>query len=115
MEENKKLEAIMNAFKELSYDEKREKVISLVEWLWEWKVYEKTLMILKDLEPTEEYISGIYSTIMEMKLACYEEWKQKEKTEAQEKMQEYMHRLNELSDKQKEKDEEEADAMLSMI
>jgi hypothetical protein len=31
MEENKKLEAIMNVFKELSYEEKREKVISLVE------------------------------------------------------------------------------------
>jgi hypothetical protein len=30
-EQNKKLEAIMNKFNELSYDEKREKVISLVE------------------------------------------------------------------------------------
>ena len=39
MEENKKLEAIMNVFKELSYEEKREKVISLVEWLGESEVY----------------------------------------------------------------------------
>jgi hypothetical protein len=31
MEENKKLEAIVKIFKELSYDERREKVISLVE------------------------------------------------------------------------------------
>jgi hypothetical protein len=33
MEENKKLEAIVNAFKELPYDEKKAKVISLVEEL----------------------------------------------------------------------------------
>ena len=33
MEENKKLEAIMNSFKELPYDEKKTKVISLVESL----------------------------------------------------------------------------------
>jgi hypothetical protein len=32
-EQNKKLEAIMDAFKELSYDEKKEKVISIVEGL----------------------------------------------------------------------------------
>lgn len=115
MEENKKLEAIMDVFKELSYDEKREKVISLVEWLWESEVYAKTLMILRDLAPDEEYIIGIYSIIMEMKLVTYENWKQKEKTEAQEKMQEYMHRLNELSDKQKEKDEEEAEKILDLI
>ena len=31
--ENKKLEAIMNKFNELSYEEKKEKVISLVEGL----------------------------------------------------------------------------------
>jgi hypothetical protein len=33
MEENKKLEAIMDVFKELSYEEKKQKVISLVESL----------------------------------------------------------------------------------
>jgi hypothetical protein len=31
MEENKKLEAIMDAFKKLTFDEKKTKVISLVE------------------------------------------------------------------------------------
>lgn len=115
MEENKKLEAIMNVFKELSYEEKREKVISLVEWLGESEVYGRTLMILKDLEPDEEYISWIYSTIMENKLLVYEEWKQNEKVEAQEKMKAYMHKLNEMSEKQKEKDEKDADIILSMI
>jgi hypothetical protein len=32
-EQNKKLETIMNVFKELSYDEKKKEVISLVEGL----------------------------------------------------------------------------------
>jgi len=41
-EQNKKLEAVMNVFKELSYEEKREKVISLVEGLGESEVYETT-------------------------------------------------------------------------
>ena len=114
-EQNKKLEAIMNVFKELSYDEKKEKVISIVEGLWESEVYSKTLTILKDFWPNEEYIESIYRTIMEANLETYEKWKEKEKLDAQQKMQNYMHKLNELSMQQKEKDEEEADKLLSQI
>lgn len=115
MEENKKLEAIMNVFKELSYEEKREKVISLVEWLGESEVYSRTLTIIKELEPTEEYLENIYRWIMEINLQIYEKWKEKDKLDAQQKIESYMHKLNELSEKQKEKDEEEADAMLNMF
>lgn len=113
--ENKKLEAIMNAFKELSYDEKKEKVISLVEGLGESEVYETTLVIIKKYNPTEEYISDIYKIIMEVKLSVYEEWKEQEKLDAQQKMQDYMHKLNELSLQQKEQDEKEADELLLNI
>jgi hypothetical protein len=35
--------------------------------------------------------------------------------DAQQKMQEYMHKLNELSNKQKEQDEKEADDLLNKI
>ena len=52
---------------------------------------------------------------MEANLETYEKWKEQEKLDAQQKMQNYMHKLNELSEKQKEKDEEEADAMLDMF
>ena len=52
---------------------------------------------------------------MEVNLQTYEQWKEQEKLDAQQKMQSYMHKLNELSEKQKEKDEEEADAMLNMF
>lgn len=114
-EQNKKLEAIMDAFKELSYDEKKEKVISIVEGLWESDVYSKTLTILKEFWPNEEYIESIYRTIMEANLETYEKWKEQEKLDAQQKMQNYMHKLNELSIQQKEKDEEEADELLSQI
>lgn len=113
--ENKKLEAIMNVFKELSYDEKKEKVISLVEGLGESEVYETTLVIIKKYNPTEEYISDIYKIIMEVKLSVYEEWKEQEKLDAQQKMQDYMHKLNELSLQQKEQDEKEADELLLNI
>ena len=105
----------MNVFKELSYEEKREKVISLVEWLGESEVYLRTLTILKELWPTEEYLENVYRWIMEIKLQTYEKWKEQEKLDAQEKMKSYMNKLNELSEKQKEKDEEEADAMLNMF
>jgi hypothetical protein len=105
----------MNVFKELSYEEKREKVISLVEWLGESEVYSRTLTIIKELEPTEEYLENIYRWIMEINLQIYEKWKEKDKLDAQQKIESYMHKLNELSEKQKEKDEEEADAMLNMF
>ena len=105
----------MNVFKELSYEEKREKVISLVEWLGESEVYIKTLTIIKELWPTEEYLENVYRWIMEIKLQTYEKWKEQEKLDAQEKMKSYMNKLNELSEKQQEKDEEEADAMLNMF
>lgn len=114
-EQNKKLEAVMNVFKELSYEEKREKVISLVEGLGESEVYETTLVIIKKYNPTEEYISDIYKIIMEVKLSVYEEWKEQEKLDAQQKMQDYMHKLNELSLQQKEQDEKEADELLLNI
>ncbi len=114
-EQNKKLETIMNVFKELSYEEKREKVISLVEGLGESEVYETTLVIIKKYNPTEEYISDIYKIIMEVKLSVYEEWKEQEKLDAQQKMQDYMHKLNELSLQQKEQDEKEADELLLNI
>ena len=114
-EQNKKLEAIMNMFNMLSYDEKKEKVIHIVEWLWEWEVYSRTLDIIKTFDPTEEYLNNIYNVIMEAKLAYYENWKEQDKLEAQKKMQEYMHKLNELSERQKEKDEQEAEEILNMI
>ena len=115
MEENKKLEAIMDVFKKLTFDEKKTKVVSLVEWLWESEVYSRTLTIIKELEPTEEYLENIYRWIMEINLQIYEKWKEKDKLDAQQKIESYMHKLNELSEKQKEKDEEEADAMLNMF
>ena len=115
MEENKKLEAIMNVFKELSYEEKREKVISLVEWLGESEVYLRTLTIIKEFSPTDEYLINVYKWIMEVNLQTYEKWQEQEKLDAQQKMQSYMHKLNDLSEKQREKDEEEADAMLNMF
>ncbi len=115
MEENKKLEAIMNVFKELSYDEKREKVISLVEWLGEEEVYWKTLSILKEFQPSDQYLNNLYRVIMENKLSTYEEWQVKEKQEAQQKMHDYMWRLNELSQQKRQEDEKEADELLSMI
>ena len=52
---------------------------------------------------------------MEANLETYEKWKEQEKLDAQQKMQNYMHKLNELSIQQKEKDEEEADELLSQI
>jgi len=113
--ENKKLEAIMNKFNELSYEEKKEKVISLVEGLGESEVYSNTLEILRDFTPTEEYITNIYRIVMETKLKIYEKWLEQEKMDAQQKMQEYMHKLNELSNKQKEQDEKEADDLLNLI
>lgn len=115
MEENKKLEAIVKIFKELSYDERREKVISLVEWLWEADVYADTLSILKEFQPSDEYLENIYRAIMENKLSVYESWKEKEKLDAQQKMQEYMKKLNELSLQKKQEDEKEADDLLNMI
>jgi len=115
MEENKKLEAIMNVFKELSYEEKREKVISLVEWLGESEVYLRTLTIIKEFSPTDEYLINVYKWIMEVNLQTYEKWQEQEKLDAQQKMQSYMHKLNDLSEKQREKDEKEADAMLDMF
>ena len=115
IEENKKLEAIMNVFKELSYDEKREKVISLVEWLGEEEVYWKTLSILKEFQPSDQYLNNLYRVIMENKLSTYEEWQVKEKQEAQQKMHDYMWRLNELSQQKRQEDEKEADELLSMI
>lgn len=115
MEENKKLEAIMNVFKELSYEEKREKVISLVEWLGESEVYLRTLTIIKEFSPTDEYLINVYKWIMEINLQTYEKWQEQEKLNAQQKMQSYMHKLNDLSEKQREKDEKEADAMLDMF
>ena len=115
MEENKKLEAIMDVFKELSYEEKKQKVISLVESLWESEVYSESLSILKDFEPSDEYLNNIYYAIMENKLSIYEEWKEKEKQDAQQKMQDYMKRLNELSIQKKQEDEKEADELLKMI
>ena len=115
MEENKKLEAIVKIFKELSYDERREKVISLVEWLWEADVYADTLSILKEFQPSDEYLENIYRAIMENKLSVYESWKEKEKLDAQQKMQEYMKKLNELSQQKKQEDEKEADELLATI
>ena len=115
MEENKKLEAIMNVFKELSYEEKREKVISLVEWLGESEVYTNTLLILKDFKPSDEYLNNLYRTIMDNKLAKYEEWQEKEKSAAQQKMRDYINKLNELSTQKKEEDEKAADQLLNMI
>ena len=115
MEVNKKLEAIMNVFKELSYEEKREKVISLVEWLGESEVYLRTLTIIKEFSPTDEYLINVYKWIMEVNLQTYEKWQEQEKLDAQQKMQSYMHKLNDLSEKQREKDEKEADAMLDMF
>jgi len=115
MEENKKLEAIMNVFKELSYEEKREKVISLVEWLWEDALYINTLSILKEFQPSDEYLNNLYRAIMENKLTIYEEWQLNEKIAAQQKMHDYMLRLNQLSSQKKEEDEKEADALLNMI
>ena len=115
MEENKKLEAIMNVFKELSYEEKREKVISLVEWLGESEVYLRTLTIIKEFSPTDEYLINVYKWIMKVNLQTYEKWQEQEKLDAQQKMQSYMHKLNDLSEKQREKDEKEADAMLDMF
>ena len=115
MEENKKLEAIMNVFNELSYEEKREKVISLVEWLGESEVYLRTLTIIKEFSPTDEYLINVYKWIMEVNLQTYEKWQEQEKLDAQQKMQSYMHKLNDLSEKQREKDEKEADAMLDMF
>lgn len=115
MEENKKLEAIVNIFKELSYDERREKVISLVESLWEADVYENTLSILKEFQPSDEYLENIYRAIMENKLSAYQKWQEKEKLDAQQKMQEYMKKLNELSLQKKQEDEKEADELLAMI
>ena len=114
-EQNKKLEAVMDVFKELSYEEKREKVISLVESLWENEIYQQTLEILRDFSPNEEYICNIYKSIIEVKLISYEEWKEQEKLNAQQKMQDYMHKLNELSMQQKIQDEKEADELLSSI
>jgi len=52
---------------------------------------------------------------MEVKLSVYEEWKEQEKLDAQQKMQDYMHKLNELSLQQKEQDEKEADELLLNI
>ena len=114
-DQNKKLEAIMNVFKELSYDEKKAKVISIVEGLWDAEVYNTTIQILKNYNPTEDYISDIYKLVMSAKIEEAEEWKEKEKLDVQKKMQDYMHKLNELSMQQKEKDEEEADELLSNI
>lgn len=114
-EQNKKLEAIMNVFKELSYDEKKKEVISLVEGLWESEVYATTLEIINSFSPTEEYLINIYWIIMETKLKTYEKWKEQEKIDAQQKMQDYMNKLNELSDKQKQQDEIEADELLNSI
>jgi len=114
-EQNKKLEAIMNVFKELSYDEKRNDLISLIEWLWESEVYSKSLEILKYFRPSEEYMLDIYRIVMEAKVKVYEEWKEQEKIVDQQKMQEYMDKLNELSIQQKEKDEKEADELLNSI
>ena len=115
MEENKKLEAIMNSFKELPYDEKRTKVISLVESLWESDTYSTTLSIIQYFEPTDEYLENLYHIIMETKLMIYEETQEEEKKSMQQKMQDYMKKLNEVSLKQKEKDEKEADELLNLI
>ena len=115
MEENKKLEAIMNSFKELPYDEKKTKVISLVESLWESDTYSTTLSIIQYFEPTDEYLENLYHIIMETKLMIYEETQEKEKKSMQQKMQDYMKKLNEASLKQKEKDEKEADELLNLI
>ena len=98
MEENKKLEAIMDVFKKLTFDEKKAKVVSLVEWLWESEVYSRTLTIIREFEPTEEYLENIYRWIMEVNLQTYEQWKEQEKLDAQQKIQSYMHKLNELSE-----------------
>lgn len=115
MEENKKLEAIVKIFKELPYEERREKVISLVKSLWDSEVYTQTLSILKEFQPSDEYLENIYRAIMENKLSVYESWKEKEKLDAQQKMQEYMKKLNELSQQKKQEDEKEADDLLNMI
>ena len=115
MEENKKLEAIMNSFKELPYDEKKTKVISLVESLWESDTYSTTLSIIQYFEPTDEYLENLYHIIMETKLMIYEETQEEEKKSMQQKMQDYMKKLNEVSLKQKEKDEKEADELLNLI
>lgn len=115
MEENKKLLAIMEVFNKYSYEEKREKLITLVSSLWESEVYATTLDILKSFDPSEEYMSNIYKIIMEAKLKAYEQWQEQEKLDAQEKMKEYMKNLNDLSEKQREKDEEEAEAILNLI
>jgi hypothetical protein len=52
---------------------------------------------------------------METKLKAYETKKEQDKIEAKEKMEEYIKRLNELSMKQKEQDEKEADDLLANI
>ena len=114
-EQNKKLEALIKSFNKLSYDEKRNDLISLVEWLWESDVYSKSLEILKYFQPSEVYMEGIYRIIMDAKLKVYDKWIENEKIETQQKMQEYMHKLNELSMQQKEKDEVEADELLNLI
>ena len=115
MEENKKLLAIMEVFNKYTYEGKREKVISLVSSLWESDVYATTLDILKSFDPSEEYMENIYKIIMEAKLKAYEEGKEQEKIDAAEKMKEYMNKLNELSMKQKEQDEKEAEEILNLI
>ena len=114
-EQNKKLEALLNSFNDLSYEDKREKVISLVKWLWESEVYLRTLEILNNFEPSEEYMLNTYKIIIEAKIKVYNEWKEQEKLDTQQKMQEYMHKLNELSMKQKEIDEKDADDLLNSI
>ena len=45
----------------------------------------------------------------------YEETQEEEKKSMQQKMQDYMKKLNEVSLKQKEKDEKEADELLNLI
>jgi hypothetical protein len=52
---------------------------------------------------------------MEAKLKAYEEGKEQEKIDAAEKMKQYMNKLNELSMKQKEQDEKEAEEILNLI
>lgn len=115
IEENKKLEQIMQYFWKLSYEEKREGVISLVSSLWESEVYARTLEILKDFTPSEEYISDIYKTIMEAKLKADKLNQENEKKNIQQKMEDSLKLLNERSQKLKEQDEKEAEDILNMI
>ena len=90
-------------------------MISLVDKLWESEVYATTLEIIKSFTPTEEYLNNIYWIIMETKLKNYEKWKEQEKIDAQQKMQDYIYKLNELASKQKQQDEIEADELLNSI